>query len=663
MRDLKNRLTAWFREGNRRELSGLHLKLFAIIAVSLSIFQIWSVVWGKLNPINQMAIHLSFILVLAFLVYGYSKKTRQRASSNTPTIIDYISAFSAFGAGIYFTIHAERIAVRVPIMDPLTNVDIFFGLVFVILSIEATRRTIGFPVIVIVFLGIGYALWGHHLNGLMGHRKFSSVGFLDDLAYSFNGLWGSPIAVAASFVFMFMLFGAFLKKAGAGDFFFSLSTAIAGRSKGGAAKVAVFSSAFFGSISGSPTANVVTTGSLTIPVSKKSGYKPSFAAAVEAAASTGGSILPPIMGSSAFLMAAVTQMPYGSIAIAAIIPGILYYVSLLTLVHFEALNLDLPRTAKENIPRITQVLKEGWYYFIPLIVLVFLLLQGHSASRTGFYGILSIVAVSWFHKSTRMGVKEIFAAMVAGAKSSIPVTTACAAAGLVIAGIMSTGLGGKLTSIVLGLTEGMLFPALLLVMLICIILGMGMPVAAAYILTATLAAPALIELGVSTMAAHLFIVYFSIFSAITPPVAVAAFAAAGIANANPNRVGFEAVRLGLVGFIVPFMFVLEPSLLMDGSPTRIIISFLTALIGVITLAAGLIGWLLTRATPLERIGLISSGIMTMYPGLFSDGIGVALFTLVLFFQQRRKVDIYKKVQTRPEEKLQLQEGKSMRVSN
>ena len=581
--NVKNQLSAWLVEGEKRHLAGIHSKLFIVFAFLLSLFQVWSVVWGKLAPIQLLATHLSFILILTFLLYSFSKKNDSRY---VPTVMDYVYAFLALAAGIYYIFYSEWISVRIPIVDPLSNLDLFFGAVFVVLSIEAARRTIGIPIVIIIFLGIGYALWGHHLEGLLWHREFSFSEVIEDLAYSFNGLWGSPISVAASFVYMFLLFGAFLQKAGAGEFFFKLSTALAGRTRGGPAKVAVLASAFFGTISGSPTANVVTTGTFTIPVSKRSGYTPSFAAAVEAAASTGGSILPPIMGSSAFLMAAITQIPYVEIVIAAVVPAILYYLSLLTMVHFEAIRLDLPRAKEEEIPKALDVLKEGWYYFIPLIVLVLFLLMGYSASRTGFYGILSIIIVSWFRKSTRMGFKKMFEAMIDGARSSIPVTTACAAAGLVISGIMSTGLGGKLTSIVLGLTEGMLLPTLILVMLICIVLGMGMPVAAAYILTAMLAAPALMELGVSLMSAHLFIVYYSIFSAITPPVAVAAYAAAGIAEANPNRVGLEAVRLGLVGFIVPFMFVLEPALLLDGSISNIIISFVTALIGVVSLGAG-----------------------------------------------------------------------------
>ncbi|WP_339230918.1 TRAP transporter fused permease subunit [Oceanobacillus sp. FSL K6-2867] len=631
---MKAKLKRWFVEGYKRNLSEQPMKLFILFAFGLSIYQIWSVIFGNLDPLNQMAIHLAFILVLTFLLYGFSK--REAVRKHKPGLIDYCFGILAISAGIYFTFHAERIAVRIPIMNPLTGWDIFFGVVFIVLTIEATRRTIGFPIIVLVFIGFAYTLWGHHLESLFGHREMSAVEFVEKLTYSFNGLWGSPISVAASFVFMFMLFGAFLQKSGAGEFFFRISTAIAGKTRGGSAKVAILASAFFGSISGSPTANVVTTGNFTIPVSKKSGYTSAVAAAVEAAASTGGSILPPIMGSSAFLMAAVTQMSYGSIVIAALIPGILYYVSLFAMVHFEAMRLDLPRPAKEAIPKVSEVLKEGWFYFIPLFVLVVLLVLGYSASRTGFYGILSVILVSWFRKETRMGLQKICSALVDGARFSIPVTTACAAAGLIIAGIMSTGLGGKVTSIVLGLTEGMLFPTLLLVMLICIVLGMGMPVAAAYILTAMLAAPALIELGVSVLAAHLFIVYFSIFSAITPPVAVAAYAAAGIADANPNRVGLEAVKLGIVGFVVPFMFVLESALLMDGNIVEVLLAFLTAIIGVTALAGGAIGWLRTKTTVMERILLVVSGALSMYANLWTSIIGLAIIILVYGSQYRRK---------------------------
>lgn len=633
---MKQTIKGWFGCGFQRKLTANHLNIVNMAACLLSVYQVWSVIWGKLDPLNQMAIHLSAILALTFLLYGYSEKTNTGKSKSAPTLPDYTLALLAIAAGVYFSIKTEWIATRIPITDPLNLLDLFFGLVFVALTIEAARRTIGFPILLVVFIGFAYTLWGHQLSGLWHHRKFSVTELIDELAFSYNGLWGSPMTVAATFVFMFLLFGAFMKKAGAGEFFFNLSVAMAGRTKGGSAKVAVLASAFFGSISGSPTANVVTTGPFTIPVSIKSGYKPAVAAGIEAAASTGGSILPPIMGSSAFLMAAITQIPYGQIAIAAFIPAILYYLSLLLIVHLEAVKNDLPRPKEESIPKAKDVLKEGWYYFIPFIILVFFLVKGYSPSRTGFYGILSIIVVSWFKKETRIGLKTAFSAMVDGAKSAIPVTAACAAAGLIIAGIMTTGLGGKLTSIVLGLTDGMLIPTLLVVMLICIVLGLGMPVAAAYILTAMLAAPALIELGISPLAAHLFIVYFSIFSAITPPVAVASYAAAGIAGEDPNRVGLEAVRLGIGGFIIPFMFVLDPVLLMDGSIGEIILASLIALISIGVLANGMVGWFLTETTMMERLLLVGSGLLFVYPNMLVAGTGALLLVVVVFSQLKRK---------------------------
>ncbi|QQK74740.1 TRAP transporter permease [Salicibibacter cibarius] len=626
-------LNGWFTEGYKRELIGQKYRLITLIAFLLSVYQIWSVIFSTLHPMNQMSLHLSFILMLTYLIYGYSKKTVLR---NGPTVMDYIFVCLAFASGLYYAIHAERIVNRVSIMDPLTNSDIFFGLILVILSIEAVRRTIGFPIVVVVLVFLSYLLWGHQFTGILYHREFPPIEILEELAFSFNGLWGNPMAVAATFVFMFLLFGAFLQKSGAGNFFFDISSAIAGRTRGGAAKIAVLASAFFGSITGSPVANVATTGPFTIPMAKRIGYQSRFAGAVEAAASTGGSFLPPIMGSAAFLMVAVTQMSYTSIIVAALIPGILYYVALMGMVHFEALRKNLPKASDESIPKVKKVLKEGWYYFIPLVILVVFLVNGYSPSLTAFYGILAVIVVSWFRKSTRMGPRKIYEAMADGAKTAIPVTTACAAAGLVIAGIMTTGLGGKLTSIVLGFTQGMLFPTLLLVMVICIILGMGMPVAAAYVLTAMLAAPALIELGVPTLTAHLFIVYFSIISAITPPVAVAAFAAAGIAKASPNMVGFGALRLAIAGLVVPFVFVFEPALLMEGSPGEILLASVTAVIGILTIAAGLIGWLIKPANILERLILVPSGLMIIFPGFTTDFMGILLIAFVYILQRSRK---------------------------
>lgn len=621
----------------RKDLTGFWKVLIAVVAIAMSLFQVWSVTWGALDPFAQGAVHVSFVLVITFMFYGFSKKKH----SKKPTIIEIIFVILAIAAAIYFIVNNDRISFRKSMFDPLTSLDIFFGLVYIVLSFEAARRTIGAPIVIVVSFFILYALFGHNLSGLWAHRVLSVTDVIDQLSFTLNGIWGSPIAVASTFVFIFVLFGAFLQKSGAGNFFFDISSALTGSARGGPAKVAIFASALFGTISGSPTANVVTTGSFTIPMSKRLGYRPAFAGAVEAVASTGGSIMPPVMGSSAFLMAEVTGIPYGKIVIAAIIPALLYYLSLFMMVHFEAVRTNLPRQNKEDIPKARDVMAKGWQYLIPLAVMTWLLIIGKSPSLTGVYAILAVIAVSWFRRDTRMGIKEILEALEDGAKTSVPVTTACAAAGMVIAGIVSTGLGGKLTSIILGATNGLMFPTLLVTMMICIILGMGMPVAAAYVLTAMLAAPALMAMGVPKISAHLFIVYFSIISAITPPVAVAAFAAAGIADANPNRVGFEATRLGIAAFIVPFMFVAQPALLMQGPVLPIIQSAITASIGVTLLAGGVIGWFVTRTSWPERILLMIAGLALIDPGALTDAIGIGIGVAIFFYQKFIKTKVHK----------------------
>lgn len=620
--------------GNVKRLTGWKYLLFILVGLFMSLYQVWSVIFAKIEPMTQMSIHLSFILALTFLLYDFSERLHPHKLSSW---INGLLIIIATSCGIYYFIHAERITTRIVGVDGLTNWDIVFGLAFVILCIEATRRTIGIAMILIALLFVSYILFGHLLGGIWYHHPISAVDVLDQLAFSYNGLWGSPISVAASFVFIFVLFGSFLKKSGAGEFFFLLSVSLAGRTRGGPAKIAVIASALFGSISGSPTANVVTTGTFTIPTAKKAGYSPRFAAAIEACASTGGSLLPPIMGSSAFLMVAVTGIPYQTIAVAAILPGVLFYVSLFSIVHFEALRLHLPRVEAKDIPHLKEVIKNGWFHFIPLIVLVTFLLQGYSPSRTGIYGILTIIAVNLCRKSKKMNVNKIVEAMADGARSAIPISTACAVAGLVIAGIMTTGLGGKLNSIILSMTAGQLFPSLLLIMIMCIILGMGMPVAAAYVLTAMLAAPTLIGLGVNLLAAHLFIVYFSIISAITPPVAVAAFAAAGIAETSPTKVGLEAVRLGLASFIIPFIFVYNPALLMEGSIFEIVYTIFTCVLGIIIFGSGMIGFLYKKVNMVQRIYLMGAGVLMFFTSFFANLLGLVL-CILLFLYQYRKIE-------------------------
>jgi len=623
----KELLLIYHKAGSRRKYADnpFMKKLVMAIAVIMSLYQIWEVTLGAITPIRHMANHLTFVLVLTFLIYTYTKGKGMKK----PGVIEIICIVAAVFAGIYFNLNMERITTRNPMVDPLTTMDLIAGGIFVVLSFEAARRTLGGPITYVAAAFIAYMAFGHYVPGDLWHRQMSFMDQIDQLSFTFNGIWGSPMAVASTFVFLFVLFGSFLSKSGCGDFFFDIANAVAGGTTGGGAKVAVVSSGLFGMISGSPTANAVTTGAFTIPMNKKLGYTPVFAAAIEAVAATGGSIMPPIMGSSAFLMAEVAGIPYVKICVAAAIPAVLYYVSLLAMVHFEALKSDLKPMEKDMIPSVRKVLREGWQYTIPIVVLVWALLSGRSPSMTAIIGIVTVIIISWFKKSSRMYIKDIAEALEDGAKSSIQVTTACAAAGMVVAGIMATGLGGKITSLILGLTQGMLMPTLIMVAVICLILGMGMPVAAAYVLTAMLAVPAMLQLGVSLMAAHLFVVYFSIISAITPPVAVAAYATAGIADCDPNICGWQASKLGLAAFLVPFMFVYNSPLLFEGHPFDIVLAMVLGSLGVIALAAGVQGHLFNRLNLVQRVAAIVGGLLLIDSGYITDAIGLALLAGVL----------------------------------
>ena len=621
----KELLTIYQKAGSRRKYEGKLKLIVMVIAVIMSLYQIAEVTVLALTPIAHMTNHLTFILVLTFLIYSYSKGR----STEKPSWLDWMCIAAALFAGIYFNMNMERIITRNPLVDPLSTLDMIAGGIFIVLSYEAARRTLGAPITYVVAVFLAYMAFGQYVPGGLWHRPLQFMEMVDQLAFTFNGIWGSPMAVASTFVFLFVLFGSFLSKSGCGDFFFDISNAIAGGTTGGGAKVSVVSSGLFGMISGSPTANAVTTGAFTIPMNKKLGYSPVFAAAIEAVAATGGSIMPPIMGSSAFLMAEVAGIPYVKICVAAAIPAVLYYVSLLAMVHFEALKSGLKPMDKDMIPSTWKVLKNGWQYAIPIVVLVWALLSGRSPSMTAIYGIVTVIVISWFKKESRMYIKDIASALEDGARSSIQVSTACAAAGMVVAGIMATGLGGKITSLILGLTQGMLMPTLIMVAIICLILGMGMPVAAAYVLTAMLAVPAMLQLGVSLIAAHLFVVYFSIISAITPPVAVAAYATAGIADCDPNVCGWQASKLGLAAFIVPFMFAYNENLLFKGAPHDIAISIAFGVIGVIALAAGVQGFMFNKLSLIHRTAAIIGGLLMICPGLLTDLIGVGLTVAVL----------------------------------
>jgi TRAP transporter 4TM/12TM fusion protein len=626
---LSDMKTSWFKrifqEGIHRQPTGWIRRLIIILAVGLTAFEVWLGAMGTMDPYQYTSIFYPIILSVTFLLIGSSRQ----AKNDKPTWLDIIFSTLSLGIGIFFFVKIDEFLERIPLFNPLTGMEILVGAVLVLLTLEATRRVLGPSLTIIVLVFMAYTFFGDKLTGAYSHREITMNHFLDDMVYTINGIFGTPLAVAATYVFLFVLFGSFYTQAGGGDFFFKFAASLAGRTSGGPAKVAVISSGMFGMISGSPTSDVVTTGSINIPMMKKMGFKPVFAGGVEAAACTGGSILPPIMGTAAFLMAEYAGIEYIKIAIAAIIPAILYYLGIFLQVHYRAKKLGMIGMSKEEAPSLTMVMKEGWIFIVPIFVLVWGLLQGFTPSYIAVIASGSVILVSWLKPKNRIGIRQIIETCEEAIIRMTPVTVACAAAGMVIDGIMLTGLGGKFGSLIFGITGGSVFFTLLATAVLCVILGMGMPVSSAYILTAVLAAPILINLGVEVMSAHMFIVYYSCLSAITPPVAVAAYAASSIANANPVSIGFNACKLAMIAFVLPFMFVYEPALLLQGGVLDILSASVTAVIGVMALAAAIEGWLVNLLKVWERIVFALAGLSLIYPGWITDVIGIIVILLVL----------------------------------
>jgi TRAP transporter 4TM/12TM fusion protein len=624
------KLSKFKEQGVKRQLTGFDRTLARTIAVSMSLYQLAQSTFLAVQPMLHYSIHLTFILVLAFLVYT---PFRTSDPSRIP-IQDCVMAGVAALTGVHFFLNITRYIERWPMVDPLTPLDIVVGVAVLVFVIAMTRRVLGWilPMIGVIFLA--YAFFGHHLPGIFNHRELIPVDILDQVVFTLNGLFSSPIAAASTYVFLFVLFGSFVAKSGAGDFFYDISMALAGRYAGGAGKVAVMTSGLFGMINGSPTANTVTTGSFTIPMMKRSGYSSEFAGAVTAVAATGGGMMPPIMGTAAFLMVEMAGIEYRTIALAGIVPGILYYMALLLIVHFRAKKRNLKGLDVSSLPSMATTLKTGGMFVVPLIIMVYMLMKGYTPNLSASCGIPAVILVAALRKETRMSFSEILDTLEAGARSAVVVSLSCAVAGCVIAGLMTTGLSGKLASLILSIGGGYLLPALILTAAICALLGMGMPVAAAYALTAALCIPSLYKLGLQPLEAHLFVVYFATLSAITPPVAVAAYAAAGIAEANASKVGWQACFVGIVSFMVPFMFVFEPRLMVTPQNFELASLWIvfTAIIGVLSLCAGIEGYLKSDVGLICRAVLLLSGIMLMIPETMTDYAGLLGFGVVLLLQ-------------------------------
>jgi len=595
--------------------------LITIVAVSMSVFHLYIAFFGAPDAYVMRGMHLAFALALAFLILpGRDGKAK------SPNLFDLALLIAAAAASLYPMFNLEYIRMRMYYVDDPTTLDYVFGITLILVVMEATRRATGLALTVTAALFLLYGLtWGNQSVGIM----------LDQLYLTTEGIFGIPLYVSATYVMLFILFGAFVERSGAGQLFMDFALALAGHTSGGPAKVAIITSSLFGTVSGSAVANVMTTGTFTIPLMRRTGYRPAFSGAVEAVASTGGQLMPPIMGAAAFVMAEFLGTSYLAVAAFAILPAILYYVAVFMAVHFEAKRIGLKGIPKPDLPRLGKVLRERGHLFLPLFVIIGVLLSGYSAAYAALCGIGSVIPTTWLRSTTRYTFtpKAIIEALEAGARNTLVVALACACAGIVIGTITLTGLGLAFTNVVMTESQNMLLPALILTMLAGIVLGMGLPTTPAYIVQVALLVPALVRLGVQVEAAHLFVLYFAVLSAITPPVAMAVYAANGISRAGLMESSWAAVKLGLTGYIIPFMFVFGPSLLMIGEWHVIVGTVITATIGVTCLAAALHNYFFFGHTHIwERLFLLGAAFVLINPGLYTDIVGASLVGLTVASQ-------------------------------
>jgi TRAP transporter 4TM/12TM fusion protein len=525
---------------------------------------------------------------------------------------DWLLSLASALAGGYFVSQSDTIARRITLLDSLSTWDIAFASLIIALTIEAMRRTVGLGLTMLVCGFIAYNLFGDMLSGPLKHGEITVTHFLDITIFTTDGLFGVPLRVAATYAFLFVMFGTALAKTGGADFFFNIAASISGRAVGGPAKIAVISSGLYGTISGSPTSDVVTTGSVTIPMMKKMGYRPAFAGAVEVAASTGGSLIPPVMGAAAFIMSEYTGIEYVDIAFAAVIPALLYYLPIYLQVHLRADRHGLRGIDDGSIPPVLATLRDGGLFFVPLVVITWVLVEGYTPTYAAIYGTLAVMAVALIKRSTRPSPGDVFEILAETTLRMVAVTGACAAAGLVIGGITMTGLASKFSHLVFLLSGANVFLSLVLAAFLTILLGLGMPTPSAYILAAVLVAPVMAELSIDLMAGHMFLLYFAVMSAITPPVAVAAYAASAIANENPLKIAVGAVRLALAAFLVPFSFVFNQALLLNGSVVEIILATVSVAAGLTLIVVAVEGYFQQAIGRVPRLLLGIAGILMLF---------------------------------------------------
>ena len=624
MADVDEIMKKYDRESNTRPWEGVPAMVIKVLLAAFSLFMVYMNLFTVWDERIRRPLFLGIIVIFVFVLFPVRKNSTKPMKVNYIPVYDILLAAAGAGSFFYFVINNKTIINHA---THISNLEIALGVIGILILAECCRRVTGIPILVVAGCFVLYAFASNLANGKAFYKVLRSVTY--NLFYTTTGVIGTPVGVCSTYIVLFIIFGAFLEATGIADFFISCANCLAGAASGGPAKVAVISSALCGMVSGSSVGNTVTTGSVTIPMMKKTGYPGEFAGAVEAAASTGGQIMPPIMGAAAFLMAEMVGVPYSDIVVRAILPAVLYFTGIFLMVHLRAKRLGLKGIPKEELPQVKKILPKI-YLLIPLVALIYLIVSGYTMSRAAIYATLLCIVVSMFDKEHRMSPAKFLTALETGARNTLSIAVACGIAGIIAGVVTMTGLGQVFISAIVSISHGHLMIALLLTMVCCIILGMGVPTTATYIIMATTCAPILTTgMGLNTLCASMFVFYFGIVADITPPVALAAYAGSAIAKSDPMRTALNASKLAIAAFLIPYMFCLNPAmLLIDTNAAEFVVIIITSVVGMYAIAAGLEGYMLTSLNPMMRVVLIAAGLMLIYPGTVTDVAGTAITAAV-----------------------------------
>lgn len=618
------------KESATRTLGGFVKKVFFVVCVLVSCYHLYTAAFGGPVTLVHRSIHVAMMLAMTFVMYPFCSKSDHKK----PTIVDWLLVILSFAAPVY--IYTDYLGV-VERAGNASSADMWMATLLVVLVLEASRRVSGNALSILSIIFILYGMFGRSMPSLFMHRGYDWLSLSNHFFANTEGIYGTSVDVAASYIFLFILFGCVMQKCGMGQFFNDIALALAGHTKGGPAKVSVIASGFLGSINGSAVANVVTTGAFTIPLMKKTGYSKEFAGAVESSASVGGQLLPPIMGAAAFIMAEMLSVKYSQIIVWAAIPALLYYLGIIIQVQLRASKDGLVGLPKDQLPKASEVMKRQGHLVIPVLFLLYMLFfSGTTVIFSAVCTILVTVVVAQFRKETRMGVMDFITALADGAKQTVSVAIACACVGIIIGVSSKTGFGLTMANTIISLGDTSLLFTLIFTMITCMILGMGLPSIPAYIITASIAAPALSKLGIALGAAHMFSFYYAMFANLTPPVALASFAAAGLSGGDPMKTGIASVKLAIAGFIVPFMFVYSPQLMLINTTLLegIWVAF-TACMGVLLIGAAVEGYFMTHIAWWLRIVITIGALSLMKPGLETDIVGMVMLVALYFIQSKK----------------------------